>query len=91
MAKPIRALELHYPMIQILIMFRSRSFCAAPRNHVRGSKTVLDSGLHAVDSGTGFQSLSVGTWIIRIPIVRGIPDFLRDNPDSTSKIFSQSG
>ena len=60
MAKPIRALELHYPMIQILmIMFRSRSFGAAPRNHVRGSKTVLDSGLHAVDSGTGFQSLSV--------------------------------
>ena len=52
MAKPIRALELHYPMIQILIiMFRSRSFCAP--------KTVLDSGLHAVDSGTGFQSLSV--------------------------------
>ena len=57
MAKPIRALELHYPMIQILIiMFRSRSFCAP---HVRESKTVLDSGLHTVDSGTGFQSLSV--------------------------------
>ena len=28
MAKPIRALALHYPMIQILIiMFRTRSFC----------------------------------------------------------------
>ena len=57
MAKLIRALELHYPMIQILIiMFRSRSFCAP---HVRESKTVLDSGVHAVDSATGFQSLSV--------------------------------
>ena len=53
-------------------------------SHVRESKTVLDSGFHAVDSG--FQTLAVDLtfWI---PIVSGIPDSLSCIPDSTSKIF----
>ena len=53
--------------------------------HKRKSKSVLDSGLHAVVSGflTGFQSLSVE---FGIPIVSRIPDSTRksfpDNPES---------
>ena len=45
--------------------------------HVRESKTVLDSGFHAVDSGfpgTGFQSLAVelGFWIAVVIIKMGV-------------------
>ena len=89
MAKPIRALELHYPMIQILIiMFRSRSFCATPRKGIQDSL-----GFSTPRRGLRYwiPVFVSGTWIIRVPIVRGIPDFLRDNPDSTSKILPQSG
>ena len=55
--------------------------------HVRESKTVLDSGFHAVDSG--FQilnslSLELG---FRIPIFRWIPDFLSCRPGSQSPRF----
>ena len=69
-------------------------------SHVRESKTVLDSGFHAVDSR--FQVLDSGlfvrrTWIpdsgfripdseFRIPISNGIPDSLSCIPYSTSKI-----
>ena len=66
--------------------------------HVRESKTVLDSGFHAVDYG--FQilnslSLELG---FQIPIFRWIPDFLSCRPgsqpripDSTSECSSYSG
>ena len=52
--------------------------------HVRESKTVLDSGFHAVDIrilGTAFQSFSVelGLWI---PKVSGILDSLGGIRDS---------
>ena len=46
-------------MFQYVLQFNSP--------HVRKSKTVLDSGFQAVDSGfpgTGFQSLSVEPWIL---------------------------
>ena len=68
--------------------------------HVRESKTVLDSGFHAVDSGfpgTGFRSLSVGLGIW-MPIFRGFADSLSCIPDSKAqdsgfheKIFPDSG
>ena len=68
---------------------------------VRESKTVLDSGFHAVDSGFqllhGSQFFVGGTWIW-IPIVNGISDSLScildsnaQNPDSTSKNFPDYG
>ena len=69
--------------------------------HVRESRTVLDSGFHAVDSGfrvpdsclflwnldSGFQSFVVG---FRIPcVVFRIPKPMIQ--DSASKIFPDSG
>ena len=68
--------------------------------HVRESKTVLDSGFHAVDSG--FQLLGSRSYTVelgfQIPIVSGIPDSHSCIPDprprildSTSKNFQDSG
>ena len=79
------------PYEESKIIERSRVNKVSP--HVRESKTDLDSGFHAVDSGfpgTGFQSLSVepGFWI---PTVSVIPDSLSCIPDSTSKRFLDSG
>ena len=55
--------------------------------HVRESKTVLDSGFHAVDSG--FQLLVSRSYTVelgfRIPIVRGIPDSDSCIPDSKAQ------
>ena len=51
--------------------------------HVRESKTVLDSGFHAVDSG--FQSSLSVELGFRIPIVSGIPDSLSCIPDSKTQ------
>ena len=73
-------------MVQIhAIKFPVLSKIWSPR--VRESKTVLDSGFHAVDSG--FQilnslSLELG---FRIPIFRWIPDFLSCRPGSQSPGF----
>ena len=52
--------------------------------HVRESKTLLESGFHAVDSGFQLQdsrsfSVELG---FRIGIVSGIPDFYTCIPDS---------
>ena len=59
--------------------------CFSP--HVRESKTVLDSGFHAVDSG--FQLLDSRSYTVelgfRIPIVRGIPDSDSCIPDSKAQ------
>ena len=55
----------------------------------RGSKTVLDSGSHAVDSGFHVQDSRVG---LRIPIVREIPDSLScvlDSKAQDSKFHNQ--
>ena len=68
--------------------------------HVRESKTVLDSGFHAVDSG--FQLLGSRSYRVelgfQIAIVSGIPDSHSCIPDprprildSTSKNFQDSG
>ena len=62
--------------------------CAAQRSpHVRESKTVLDSGFHAVDSE--FQLLDSRSYTVelgfRIPIVSGIPDSHSCIPDSNSQ------
>ena len=55
--------------------------------HVRGSKTVSDSGLHAVDSGIQLTvAVDLTFWI---PVVSGIMDSLSCIPDSTSKIFAE--
>ena len=56
--------------------------------HVRESKTVLDSGYHAVDSG--FQVLDSGFFLsvelgFLIPIFSGIPDSLSCIPDSAAQ------
>ena len=62
--------------------------------HVKESKTVWDSGFHAVDFR--FQELNSrlcfvsGTWFW-ISIVSGIPDSLSRILVSTSKSFSDSG
>ena len=66
--------------------------------HVKESKTVLDSGFHAVDS---WSRSDTEFWIInflpvelrfRIPVVSGIPDSLGCIPGSpTSKNFPDSG
>ena len=52
--------------------------------YIKGSKTVLDSGSHAVDSG--FQWLDSRSFPVelgfRIPIVGGIPDSYSCIPDS---------
>ena len=56
-------------------------------SHVRESKTVLDSGFHAVDSGIQLldsRSFS-GELGFRIPIVSGIPDSYRCIPDSKAQ------
>ena len=73
------------------LLVRSIQGCATSSNvspHVRKSKTVLDSGFHAVDSG--FQvvnpnSLSVEQFKFQIPIVSGIPDSLSCIPDSKAQ------
>ena len=55
--------------------------------HVRESKTLLDSGFHAVDSGfqlLDFRPFSVEIWF-RIRIVSGIPDSYTCIPDSKAQ------
>ena len=55
--------------------------------HVRESKTLLDSGFHAVDSGFQLldsRSFSVELWF-RIRIVSGIPDSYTCIPDSKAQ------
>ena len=44
MAKPMKTLELHYPMIQFLIMAHSRSFLASQkaRNAIVGAENLLN-------------------------------------------------
>ena len=63
-------------------------------HYVRGSKTILNPGFHAVDSG--FQLLDSSLWSLPvelgfwIPIVCGIPDSLSCIPDyKAQKIFFQ--
>ena len=58
--------------------------------HVTESKTILDSGFHAVDSG--FRIPGTELWILclvelgfRIQIVSGIPDSLSCIPDSKAQ------
>ena len=63
-------------VILALFALPSTSTMSPVSSHVRESRTVLDSGFHAVDSGFQLldsRSLSVelGFWI---PIVSGIPD-----------------
>ena len=41
--------------------------------NVRESRTVLDSGLHAEDSGFQYLSVELGFWV---PVVSTVPDFL---------------
>ena len=73
------------------LLVRSTQGCATLSNvspHVKKSKTVLDSGFHAVDSG--FQvvnpnSLSVEQFKFQIPIVSGITDSLSCIPDSKAQ------
>ena len=56
--------------------------------HVRKSKTVLDSGFHAVDSR--FQVLDSSLFLVElgfwIPIFSGIPDSLSCIPGSQAKL-----
>ena len=69
--------------------------------HVRGSRTVLDSGFQAVDSGFQVMDSSICQYLLGfwISIVSGIPDnpwaVFRISqpriPDSMSKLFPDSG
>ena len=55
--------------------------------HVRVIQDSLGFMLWILDSGTGFQSLSVQEFGFRIPVVRGIPESLSCILDSASKNF----
>ena len=55
--------------------------------HVRVIQDGLGFMLWILDSGTGFQSLSVQEFGFRIPVVRGIPESLSCILDSASKNF----
>ena len=84
---------------RVLKMYRWTNWGTWPVSpHVKESKTVLDSGFHAVDS---WSRSDTEFWIInflpvelrfRIPIVSGIPDSLGCIPGCpTSKNFPDSG
>ena len=86
----------HMRFLQLRPEFIFSSLISEFSPQVRGSKTVLDSGFHAVDCE--FQLLDSRSYTaelgFRIPIVRGIPDSdscIPDSkariPDSTSKNF----
>ena len=68
-----------------LVRLNRRLMILSP--HVRESKTLLDSGFHAVDSG--FQLLDSRYFSVelgfRIRIVRGIPDSYTCIPDSKAQ------
>ena len=72
------------------VMFASR---LGLETDVRESKTVLDSGFHALDSK--FQLLDFRSFLVElgswIPIVSGIPDSYSCIPDSINKNFQDSG
>ena len=55
--------------------------------HVRVIQDSLGFMLWILDSGTGFQSLSVQEFGFRIPVVSGIPESLSCIPDSAIKNF----
>ena len=55
--------------------------------HVRVIQDSLGFMLWILDSGTGFQYLSVQEFGFRIPVVSGIPESLSCIPDSAIKNF----
>ena len=70
------------------VTYQGRNYALQSRSpHVRESKTVLDSGFHAMDSG--FSLLDLKSFSVdlgfRIPIVSGILDSYSCIPDSKAQ------